>query len=191
MRRGLLFGNVMRPTVPHSATSCQARLEANALRGLRYALMGQPKEHLPHDFGARVRAAASYWGNGGLQAFAQAINRPGMRYNTMRKWIEQNHRPPLLAQKEIVARLAEVSELPESFFTGDGDSAHRLEERLEHIQHSLEEALAFFKTMQQLQTQQGRQAAPRELQDRLAMDRPPPPDRDADECTTPRHRPRA
>lgn len=77
---------------------------------------------LPPDFGPRIRAAAAYTGLG-LKEFANKIGAPGASYSTLRKYVEQGHRPAPLAQGALVQRLAEASGLPESFFLGEAAAA--------------------------------------------------------------------
>lgn len=156
--------------------------------------------YLPRDFGARVRAAIAYWGGrGGLQAFAAECGQDGMSAGTMRKWIERDYRPRRGSEAAIVKRLAEVSGLPEEFFTGQGAAPQHLEARLAHIEAELqellehkrwaernlrgytpEEASAFFRLLREMQSRLGREVGVRDPQDRAVMDRHSPRRADAD-----------
>lgn len=77
------------------------------------------KSLLTADFGARVRAARGYAAMS-RKELAAALDIADAGEGTIKGWeLDPSKRPRPLAEGEVVRRLAEVSRLPEAFFTAD------------------------------------------------------------------------
>lgn len=80
-----------------------------------------PRMEVPADFGARLRAARAY-ADMSREDFAKRLNTSGLSASTIKAYETGVTAPGPLAVPELVARLADASGLPESFFLG-GDTS--------------------------------------------------------------------
>lgn len=158
------------------------------------------KSLLPDDFGARVRAARGYAAMSRLE-FAKKLDTEDAGEGTIKSWEnDPSKRPRPLAEAELVHRLAEVSGLPEAFFTADlaglfENVPASLDARLSAIQEKLESLVgsgapapdaqpktleqlldvsrALYRQQEELAGRLGRDRARRGLESKRAMTDPP------------------